>query len=128
MKTALQVTLGLLSLIPLAFGLLGVVFGVERFVTIDSSLAQLDSQYRFLSSIYIGIAVLIWRAIPSVEKHGWFVSTLIAAIFCGGLARLYSASLTGETPPLMIAATALELGSPILIFWQRAVARAAAGR
>lgn len=124
MKRALQIVLAALSLIPLGFGGLGVIYGVGRFVPLDAALAPLDSQFRFLSALYVGIGVLIWRIIPAVEKHGWLVSTIVAAIFCGGLARLYSASLTGETPPMMIAATALELASPILIVWQRAVASA----
>ncbi|MEQ1932070.1 MAG: DUF4345 domain-containing protein [Parvularculaceae bacterium] len=123
MKLGLQIILALLSLIPLGFGALGVLGGAARFVPLDAAIAPLDSQFRFLSALYVGVGVLIWRIIPSVEKHGWIMSTLIAAIFAGGLARLYSAALTGETPPLMIAATGLELASPALILWQRAVAR-----
>jgi hypothetical protein len=123
MKRSLQIVLAILSLIPLGFGVLGVVYGVARFAPLDATLAPLDSRYRFLSAIYVGIGVLIWRIIPAVERHGWLVSTIVTAIFCGGLARIYSATLTGETPPMMIAATALELAAPVLILWRRAVAK-----
>lgn len=127
MKRGLQVVLAVLSLIPLLFGAVGVVYGAQRFVPLDAAVAPLDSQFRFLSALYIGVGFLIWRIIPKVEKHGWIMSTLVAAIFAGGLARIYSASLTGETPPLMIGATAVELASPLLIVWQRTVARRARG-
>lgn len=126
MKRGLQIALFVLSLIPLTFGVLGLVLGVLRFMPLDAAPAPLDSQYRFLSAVYVGIGLLIWRIIPSIEKHGWVVSTIVAAIFAGGLARLYSASLFNAAPPQMIAATALELASPLLILWQRAVAKAAA--
>lgn len=122
MKRGLQFALALLSLIPLTFGVLGLVYGVGRFITPGADAAPLDSQYRFLSAVYLGVGLLIWRIIPSVEKHGWIISTVVAAIFVGGLARLYSAHIFGVAPPMMIAATALELGSPILILWHRAVA------
>ncbi len=128
MKRGLQIALAVLSLIPLVFGLLGVVFGVGRFLPFDEAAAPLDSQYRFLSAIYIGIAVLIWRIIPSVEKHGWIITTLVAAIFAGGIARVYSAYLYDYAPVQLVAAAALELGSPALIFWQRAVANRPKGR
>lgn len=123
MKRGLQIALAVLSLIPLVSGALGLVYGVGRFIPPDANAAPLDSQYRFLSAVYIGLGILIWRIIPSIEKHGWIVSTIVAAIFVGGLSRLYSAHLFGVAPPTMIAATALELGSPLLILWQRAVAR-----
>ncbi|MBY0421299.1 MAG: DUF4345 domain-containing protein [Parvularculaceae bacterium] len=128
MKRGLQIALGVLSLIPLAFGALGLLYGVGRFLPFDEAAAGLDSQYRFLSAVYLGLAVLIWRIIPSVEKHGWIISTLVAAIFVGGLARVYSAYLYDSAPIELIAAAALELGSPLLILWQRAVARQPRGR
>jgi hypothetical protein len=124
MKRGLQIALAVLSFIPLTFGALGLVYGVGRFIPTDANVAPLDSQYRFLSAVYVGLGLLIWRVIPSIEKHGWIISTIVAAIFLGGLSRLYSAHLFGVAPPAMIAATALELGSPLLILWQRAVARA----
>lgn len=127
MKRGLQIALVILSVIPFLSGALGIVYGVQRFIPLDAAAAPLDSQYRFLSALYVGVGVLIWRIIPSIEKHGFIVSTLVAAIFMGGVARLYSAHLSGATPPLMVAATALELGSPLLILWQRAVAKAAKG-
>lgn len=125
MKRGLQIALAILSFIPLTFGVLGLVYGVGRFIAPEPATASLDSQYRFLSAVYLGVGLLIWRIIPSIEKHGWIVSTVVAAIFAGGLSRLYSAHLYGAAPPAMIAATVLELGSPLLILWQRAVAKSA---
>lgn len=125
MKRSLQIALAVLSLIPLISGGLGLVFGVGRFVPLDAAAAPLDSQFRFLSAVYIGFGLLIWRIIPSIEKHGWIASTIVGAVFAGGIARVYSAHLLGAASPQMIAAAALELTSPILILWQRAVAHRA---
>lgn len=128
MKRGLQIALAVLSLIPLTFGTLGLLFGVGRFLPFDEAAAPLDSQYRFLSAVYIGIGVLIWRIIPSIEKHGWIVSTLVAAIFVGGVSRTYSGHIYDFAPVQLVAATALELASPLLILWQRAVANRPKGR
>ena len=58
MKRGLQIALGIFSLIPLAFVILGFVSGAGRLspegVTVD-----LDNQYRHFSGIYLAITQLI---------------------------------------------------------------------
>jgi hypothetical protein len=60
MRKSLQITLLILSLIPLFFGLTGVIFGTGRFLAEGNVVPQLDSQFRYLSGIYLLVSFLIW--------------------------------------------------------------------
>ena len=58
-----------ITLIPVAFALLGFLAGAGRLspegVTVD-----LDNQYRYFSGMYLVVAFLLWSIIPAIEKHG----------------------------------------------------------
>jgi hypothetical protein len=121
-RRGLQIVLALLSLIPLAFGLLGLAFGIGRFGGDPKALVQLDSQYRFLSAVYVGLAGTIWWMIPRIERLGVLTAIICAAIFLGGLARLYAITLNGWPWPIATGAMVVELLAPVLILWQRRIA------
>jgi hypothetical protein len=122
MKRGLQVFLGIFSLIPVAFALLGFVHGAGRLspegVTVD-----LDNQYRYFSGMYLVVSFLIWSIIPSVEKHGRTVLLISAAIFIGGLGRVVSYMTMGAPSQDLIVGMGIELVVPVIfVLWQRAVA------
>ena len=50
MKQALQVVIAVLSLLPLAVGTLGFVFGAGLLLPAGVATPKLDSQFRFLSA------------------------------------------------------------------------------
>jgi hypothetical protein len=52
MRKSLQITLLILSLIPLIFGLSGVILGTGRFLDPAAIVPQLDSQFRYLSGLH----------------------------------------------------------------------------
>ena len=54
------------------------------------------------------------------------VQAVSAAVFLGGVARLVSWRVSGRPHPVLVGATALELaGIPVLVAWQKRVARLA---
>ncbi len=122
MKRGLQVTLFVLSLIPLSFGIMNTLFGAARFLPEASITAAMDSQFRFQSAYYLGLAVLIWVLIPQIEKHTTIFRVVVISLFVGGAARLYSYLTVGAPPPLMVFGMVLELCLPLLIIWQTKVA------
>jgi len=125
MKRGLQIVLIVLSLIPLYFGLTGVIFGAGQWIAAEAVTPAIDNQYRYLSAFYLVLAFLLWWMIPNIEKHTAPVRLIVLAIFLGGLARLYSTLTIGTPPAANIVGTALELGSPILALWQGKVAKMA---
>lgn len=125
-RRALQVTLGVLSIIPFLSGLAGVLIGPKALPSAGPSDSTTDSEYRFLSAFWFGTAPVIWSAMPRIERRTNLVRSLTAVVFAGGLARLVSWRTTGRPHPIFIAAIALELfGVPALMVWQSRVARLA---
>ena len=125
MKLGLQIVLGILSLIPLTFGVLGLINGAAYNMPEGGYPAALDNQLRYLSGVYILVTFLLWYAIPKIEQHGRLLAFVCAALVIGGTGRLISHFTLGPGDPNQFAGMILELGSPLFLIWQAAVARSA---
>ena len=122
MKLGLQIVLGVLSLIPLAFAVMGLWFGAAYFLPAGEVPAPLDNQLRYLSGVYLLVSLLLWWAIPNVERHGRLLGFICLALVVGGIGRVISWLTLGPGDPGQIAGMGIELGSPLLLLWQRAIA------
>ncbi len=123
MRKGLQIALGILSLIPISFAILGVVTGTGFFVEANVNVARLDNMFRYLSGTYILVTLLLWWAIPQIERVGTLLSLICVALVLGGIGRLVSVMTVGPGDAMQFAGMVLELGSPLFLLWQRAVAR-----
>ncbi len=126
MKRGLQIVLGVVSLIPLAFAVLGLVFGAGYLLEPEAVTPAIDNQFRYLSGVYFLVTLLLWSAIPNVEQQGKLLGLICLALVIGGLGRLYSHLTIGPGDPGQFIGMFIELGSPLLLLWQRAVAKGAA--
>jgi hypothetical protein len=126
-RRGLQITLGVLSAIPLASGLGGALLGPASLPGNTGPLApDVENEYRYTHAVYAAVAPLIWSAIPRVERSGGLVQGVSGALFVGGLVRLLAWQKAGKPQPALVAGAALELlGTPVLVAWQRRVARRA---
>jgi Domain of unknown function (DUF4345) len=125
-KKILQIVLAVLGLIPILTGVLDLVLGASS-LNLDGALLSpevvnnivLDSQIRFLGSIWLGFGIILYWMLFSIEKQTILFRLVAGSIFLGGIGRLTSAFLVGLPPILLIAATVLELvGMPLLVLWQ----------
>lgn len=123
MKKGLQIVLGVLSLIPLFFVVVGIFAGAERLGG-EGVAGPLDNQLRYLSGVYILVTLLAWRIIPRIEEEGATLALVTMALCVGGIGRLVSMMTVGDAAPEQVLFTGLEIGAPVLILWQRAVAKA----
>jgi len=121
-KRGLQIVLGVLSLIPLTFAILGLWLGAGYFLPAGEVPAALDNQLRYLSGVYVLVSLLLWWAIPNVERHGRLLAFICLALVIGGVGRAISWLTLGPGDPGQMAGMAIELGSPLLLIWQRAIA------
>lgn len=123
MKLGLQIVLGLFSLVPAAFAAMGLFSGMAGADPAATVSAAADNQYRYLSGVYILVSFLLWYAIPKVEQHFRLLALVCAALVIGGVGRLISMNTVGPGLPQQFIGTFIELGSPLLLIWQQAVAR-----
>lgn len=129
-RRLLQGVLALLSLIPLLGLALVWGGGAKLFLHGASGVIPnaLDNQLRYLAGVYAAAVTFnLWYAIPRVETRGLSVIIAAGAVFCGGLGRLVSmASVGNPGDPTMMGGLVLELAvTPLLVLWQRRIARTA---
>lgn len=128
-RRALQVTLALLALIPMGTGLMDVLGGVHALPTPQVSTPTLESNYRFLATIWVGVGLVILWVIPRVETRLLPFRAICAISVAGGLVRLLSMAVVGVPHQIFVWACASELvAPPLMALWQTRVAQSAVGR
>ena len=122
--TIFRIATILVGLIPLWFGVNGVLFGAAEHMGGEPFSTAMDNQYRYLSGVYIGIAATIFWSAGDVKGRALLFRFAILSVFIGGCARVISFLTIGLPPTEMVAGIFVELLSPILLFWQARVIRA----
>lgn len=122
-KRLLQAIVGLACLVPLAAGSIGIWLGAEWLANGPVAI-NLDSHFRYLSGIFLGVGIAFASCIPAIETKGKRMRMLAAFILLGGLARALSAAQIGLPGPGHVFGLMMELGVvPLLTLWQAAFAR-----
>lgn len=127
MKLGLQIVLGIFSLVPLAFAVMGVIGGAAALSPHAPVASAVDNQFRYLSGMYVIITLLLWSIIPQIEKHFRTAAIICAALFIGGIARYVSWQAVGLGTSYQLTGMFIELGSPLVLLWVWLVARRAKG-
>jgi len=124
-KRLLQACVALACIVPLLAGGSGVIEsvggirGVEEPVPVD-----LDSHFRYLSGLLLGLGIAFALCIPSIERKGLLFRALGLIVVVGGLSRLLSLIAVGAPGPGHQFGLAMELVTvPLLVLWQMRVAR-----
>ena len=122
-KRLLQVAIALACLVPLAAGSMGVLRGAA-WLAHGPVAPDLDSHFRYLSGIFLGVGIAFASCIPGIEDKGARLRMLAAFVVLGGLARALSALQLGLPGPGHLFGLIMELGVvPLLTLWQAAFAR-----
>ena len=124
-RRLLQAAIALAALVPLSMGLLSVVQGPEvlRGVAAPAPV-DLDSHFRYLSGLLLGIGIAFVTCIPAIERKGPLFRALGAIVIIGGLSRLVSLADAGAPGFGHLFGLAMELGIvPLILLWQARVAR-----
>lgn len=125
-RRLLQGAILLACLVPLLAGGAGAVGGPAMLAGIDpgQASADLDSHFRYLSGLLLGIGLGFLYCVPAIERRTALFRALGLIVLIGGLARLYSALTLGLPGLGHIFGLAMELGTvPALVLWQARVAR-----
>lgn len=119
----LRLTVGLLSLIPIVAGAAGVLLG-PAMLGVTAPATDLDSHFRYLSGIFLGVGLVFMWTAPAVERRSAGFRLAAGLVITGGLARLLSLVVAGQPSLPHLLGLVMELGVvPLLVFWQSRVAR-----
>lgn len=118
----LQAAVAIAGIVPVAAGLAGVILGPDMAGSLPHTLAgqlSLDSHFRYLSGLLLGIGLAFWSLIPAIATSGRTFRLLTAIVFTGGVGRLLGVGLAGLPPAPMRYALIMELVvTPLLCLWQ----------
>ena len=122
-KRILQAIIAIACLVPLSAGSTGVLRGAA-WLAHGPVATDLDSHFRYISGIFLGVGIAFATCIPNIEVKGQRLRMLAAFVFLGGLARLLSLAEAGAPGFGMQFGLVMELAvTPLLAFWQAGFAR-----
>lgn len=130
---AFRVVVRALAVLALLTGAVDVLIGLPGQQKIGAALAEgyadplLNSQLRYLGSVWFGFGVLLWHCLGDLPKYASIVWGAFIIVFIGGLGRVASVLQFGFPPSelgrnFVILATAIEIvGMPLLLVWMRSL-------
>jgi hypothetical protein len=122
------------AVVPLITGAIAILVGPPFWRLVGMELSApgfsdpiLDSQVRFLGTVWFGYGVLMCVCARDLKKYAGLLRTALLLVFLGGIARLASivvVGMPGSIPGVLIISTVLIaelLLMPALLWWQRRV-------
>ena len=110
-KCALQVSIAVAALVPVAGGLWGVFEPM-------SDGAWVGNHHRYLSGLLLAIGLAYWSLVPRIDRSALQLRMLTALVATGGVARLLGLAMGDAVSPPVIAALVMELFvAPALCAW-----------
>lgn len=122
-RRLLQAAVFIAAWVPIAAGLAGALDGARMIAGVDVSNADLQSHFRYLSGLLLGIGVAFMAIIPTIERRSALFLALSGIVVTGGVSRLAFALIHGGTTmPHQLALIMELLIVPMLLLWQRRIA------
>lgn len=123
-KRLLQAVMTVTLFLPLSAAIAGVTGGPHFLGHPPIVPTDLDSHFRYISGLFLGMLLLFASCIPAVERKGPRLRLLAFMVFVGGLFRLYSLVAIGMPSLGHRIGLGIELiEMPLLLLWQARVAR-----
>ena len=123
-RRLLQAVVALACLVPLSVGGQSVLHGPGFLGHPPVIPTDLDSHFRYISGIFLGVGIAFASCVPRIEATGPRFRLLGALVVAGGLSRVVSLVAVGAPSQGHLFAFAMELGTvPLLMLWQAAFAR-----
>ena len=117
LKRGYQWFLGLFGVIVIGIATASIVIGPAIVPDSRSVSATMDSEYRFLASMFLAFGFALLWCIKHVETRTVLVNFLALTFLAGGIARSVSMYAVGLPHPLFIVMTFFELFLPLVMFY-----------
>ncbi|WP_448501424.1 DUF4345 domain-containing protein [Sphingomonas sp.] len=123
-RRALQAAVAITCMVPLSAATISLIEGPRWLGAPLPVATDLDSHFRYLSGIFLVMAVAFLSTISRIEAMGARLRLLGAMVVTGGLSRLASLLLVGAPSTGHLVGLGIELGVvPAILVWQARVAR-----
>ena len=124
-KRLLQAAIVLGGAFSLFFAGTSVIEGVDVLAPGDPRAnVNLDSHFRYLSGIFLGVILAFYSCVPDIENKGPRFRLVGAFVVCGGLARLIGLLVYGVPGQGHLYGLGMELFvTPMMMLWQTRIAR-----
>lgn len=123
-RRALQAVVAIACLVPLAIGGISVARGPGWLGHAPVVPTDLDSQFRYVSGIFLALGGGFVTCIPAIERKGARFRLLGLLVVAGGLSRALSWATVGAPSAGHQLGLVMELGVvPLLMLWQARIAR-----
>ena len=128
-RRLLQLATAIACVVPITMGVESIVDGPSVIRGVAPPVpVDLDSHFRYLSGLLLGIGLLFLISIPRIEHHTILFRALGVIIVVGGLSRLVSLLSVGMPGGGHRFGLVMELVVvPLIVLWQARVARRCAG-
>ena len=114
------------GLVPVLAGVLGIGLGAGFIVPQAALPIPVDSHWRYLSGLLLGLGIGFWSTIPNITQNGATFRLLTAIVIAGGIGRAWSWVVVGDPGSAMTFGLIMELFvTPMAAVFQYAVARQA---
>jgi hypothetical protein len=119
-RKLLQIAFALAGLVLIVFGLAGVFFGAN-FVDLSGNV-EIDSYFRFLKGVLLGIGLIYWSSIPDIARHGERISLVTFILVLGAVPRLIAVIGHGvPTIGILVSLAGELIVAPLLWLWHQHV-------
>jgi hypothetical protein len=123
-KRLLQAVMAVTLLLPLSAALAGVTGGPHFLGHPPVVPTDLDSHFRYVSGLFLGMLLFFASCIPAIEHKGPRLRLLAAMVVLGGAFRLVSLVLVGMPSLGHRIGLGIELIEvPLIVLWQARIAR-----
>jgi hypothetical protein len=124
-KRLLQACVAIACVVPLMAGGSGVIESAGGIAGVDDPIpVDLDSHYRYLSGLLLGLGIAFAACIPNIERKGLLFRGLGLIVVVGGLSRLLSLMEAGTPGGGHQFGLVMELVTvPLLVLWQMRLER-----
>jgi hypothetical protein len=123
-RRLLQLAIGIACLVPVTAGLAGIILGSGMIKGVESGVIDLDSHFRYLSGLLLGLGIGFAACIPRVGQRSPTFLALGGIVILGGLARPLSLLSDGAPGMGHLFGLGMELGVvPLLLLWDLRLAR-----
>jgi len=123
-KRMLQAAMVLTLVVPLTAAIESLLAG-PRFLGRPPVIpTDLDSHFRYLSGLFLGMLLWFASCVPAIERRGSRLRLLGSMVVLGGVARAASLAIVGAPSTGHLVGLGIELGiTPLLLLWQARLAR-----